>query len=237
MNEAPQKPFRAVLFDLDGTLVDTAPDFLAVLACQCREQGLAPPSRQAVLRTVSAGARALVTLAFGLREGEEGFSQHHRQLLALYGEQIRRSEAVLYPDMAGLLQELEARNIAWGVVTNKPLTYAADLMQGLDLDKRCAALICPEHVSETKPHPEPLLLACRRLGCSPGAAIYVGDHPRDIEAGRRAGMHTAAAAWGYLPASPPIGDWGAGYIVSGASGLARILTGSDASAGQPAIKE
>lgn len=235
MSAATGKHFQAVLFDLDGTLADTAPDFLAVLARQCRDEGIEPPSREAVLSTVSAGARALVTLAFGTGEEVEGFAERHRCLLALYGEQLQRSEARLYPDMAGLLTWLKQRGIAWGVVTNKPLAYAGVLMRQLGLAEQCDVLICPDHVSETKPHPEPLLLACRKLGCGPDTAIYVGDHPRDIEAGQRAGMHTAAAAWGYLPTSPPIGDWGAEHIVTGVAGLNRILEG--APIGQAAIKE
>jgi len=203
----------SVLFDLDGTLVDTAADFAAVLDEMTTVAGIPPVSPEAVHQTVSNGARALVELAFGIGEGDVRFKTLLTRLLALYGEQIPQTQSTLYPGMDQLLSLLEQRGIHWGVVTNKPELYSIPLLRNLGLLERCQTLICPEHVTFTKPHPEPLLLACRQLGCEPSAGVYVGDHPRDISAGQQAGMYTIAAAYGYLPASPPVADWGADMIV------------------------
>lgn len=216
----------AVLFDLDGTLIDTAPDFTAVLHQLCADQGVTPPSASAILATVSSGARALVELAFQLRPGATGFDTLFQALLNAYAEQLQNTRSTLFPGMNELLKTLEQRGVAWGVVTNKPERFSVPLLQSLALDQRCAVLICPDHVSQTKPHPEPLLLACQRLGCLPSQAIYVGDHPRDIEAGNAADMQTIAAAYGYLPTHPPIADWGADHIVGTVTDIQRYLGGN-----------
>jgi phosphoglycolate phosphatase len=205
-------PVASVLFDLDGTLVDTAPDFTAVLHQLCAKQGVVPPSDDAILATVSSGARALVELAFGLGPDAQGFDTLFQSLLNDYMTQLQTTKSLLFADMDGLLTELERNGIPWGVVTNKPERFSIPLLQKLQLEHRCSVLICPDHVSQTKPHPEPLLLACDRLGCAPADSVYVGDHPRDIEAGNAAGMRTIAASYGYLPPHPDIGDWGADHI-------------------------
>ena len=203
----------SMLFDLDGTLVDTAADFAAVLDEMTRSAGVPAVSSGAVHQTVSNGARALVELAFGINEEDPHFKELHKTLLALYGERIPQTRSTLYPGMDKLLLLLEERGIQWGVVTNKPEQFSIPLLQSLGIRERCQTLICPEHVTFTKPHPEPLLLACTQLGCQPSAGVYVGDHPRDISAGQQAGMYTIAAAYGYLPPSPPVAQWGANMIV------------------------
>ncbi len=204
----------SVLFDLDGTLVDTAADFAAVLDEMTAAAGIAPVTPESVHQTVSNGARALVELAFGIDEQDVQFKALHTRLLALYGERILQTQSTLYPGMERLLSFLEQRGIHWGVVTNKPEQFSIPLLRSLGLLDRCQTLVCPEHVTFTKPHPEPLLLACRQLGCEPSAGVYVGDHPRDISAGQQAGMYTVAAAYGYVPASPPVSEWGADMIVA-----------------------
>lgn len=214
----------AVLFDLDGTLVDTAPDFTAVLHQLCADQGVNPPSDIAILATVSSGARALVELTFQLAPGARGFDTLHQSLLNAYMEQLQHTRSALYPDMEELLTALERKGIRWGVVTNKPERFSLPLLQKLALEQRCSVLICPDHVSQTKPHPEPLLLACNRLACQPRQAIYIGDHPRDIEAGNAADMLTIAAAYGYLPPAPPIGDWGADHISPSVADIQQYLS-------------
>ncbi len=213
----------AVLFDLDGTLIDTAPDFTAVLHELCADQGVSPPSDSAILATVSSGARALVELAFQLAPGANGFDTLLQTLLNTYAMQLQDTRSALFPDMDEFLTMLENKGIAWGVVTNKPERFSLPLLDKLSLRQRCAVLICPDHVSQTKPHPEPLLLACERLGCAPRRAIYVGDHPRDVEAGNAADMHTIAAAYGYLPAHPPIANWGADYIAETVADIRQYL--------------
>lgn len=214
----------AVLFDLDGTLVDTAPDFTAVLHQLCADQGISPPNDTAILATVSSGARALVELAFQVAPGARGFDTLLQTLLNQYMTQLQNSGSVLFPGMDELLNELERKDILWGIVTNKPERFSVVLLQQLALDKRCAVLICPDHVSQSKPHPEPLLLACERLGLAPQNTVYIGDHPRDIEAGKAAGMPTIAAAYGYLPTSPPVGTWGAEYIATTVADIRHCLS-------------
>ncbi|MGM0633937.1 MAG: HAD family hydrolase [Pseudomonadota bacterium] len=204
----------SVLFDLDGTLLDTAVDFVVVLRQLAREADTTAPDTEQVHHTVSAGARALVTLTLGLQVADPGFDQWHQRLLTIYGEHITRSQARLYDGLEPVLRQLEREDIPWGVVTNKPDRFTQVLMRALSLYDRCAVTVCPEHVQHTKPHPEPLLLACRQLGCSASDSVYVGDHPRDIEAGNAAGMHTAVAAWGYLPAGADPIDWNAERILA-----------------------
>jgi 2-phosphoglycolate phosphatase len=217
----------SVLFDLDGTLVDTAADFAAVLDEMTSAAGIPPVSAEAVHQTVSNGARALVELAFGIDDSDSRFKALHTRLLALYGQRIPQTRSTLYPGMERLLRLLEQRGIHWGVVTNKPEQFSIPLLRSLGLLERCQTLICPEHVTFTKPHPEPLLLGCRQLGCEPSAGVYVGDHPRDISAGQEAGMYTIAAAYGYLPASPPVADWGADMIVTHVNDIADWLVSAD----------
>jgi 2-phosphoglycolate phosphatase len=216
-------PDGCVLFDLDGTLLDTAPDFCAVLHTMTQEMDQAPVPESGVRQTVSNGARALVEMAFGIRPGEARFEPLLQRLLTLYAQQIEASRSALYPGMDELLRYLEAQRIPWGVVTNKALKFSAPLLEAMALHARCSVLICPDHVSRSKPDPEPLLLACQRLGRQPAAGVYVGDHERDISAGRAAGMYTVAAAYGYLAADDPAQRWGADLIIDEAQALTRWL--------------
>ena len=204
----------AVLFDLDGTLVDTAPDFIAVLTRLCRRENVSPPSPAAVHATVSSGARALVSLAFALEPGNGRFQALLTALLDDYERQLLNTRAQLYPQMELLITLLEQHSVPWGVVTNKPERFSRPLLGALGLLQRCPVLVCPDHVGQTKPHPEPLLLACHLTGTKPGRSFYIGDHPRDIEAGKAAGMTTIAAAFGYLPESPDISEWRADLIAN-----------------------
>ena len=213
---------EVVLFDLDGTLLDTAPDFARVLNTLLAEQGFPALPFPRIRATVSHGARALVRLAFGVADGDAGFEPLRTRLLALYEEGLA-VETTPFEGMRPLLGELGHRGIAWGVVTNKPLHLAAPLMAARGFEPAAATLVCPDHVSRTKPDPEPLLLACSQLGCAPASAVYVGDHARDIEAGRRAGMPTVAAAWGYLADDEPVGAWGADAIAQDVAHLASLL--------------
>lgn len=216
-------PNGCVLFDLDGTLLDTAPDFCAVLQTMTDEMGLASIPESRVRQSVSNGARALVEMAFGTRPDDAGFEPLLARLLTLYGQQIGESRALLYPGMDELLRYLEDQRIPWGVVTNKAVRFSAPLLEAMALHTRCAVLVCPDHVSRSKPDPEPLLLACQRLNRSPAAGLYVGDHERDISAGRAAGMYTVAAAYGYLAADDPAQRWGADMIIDDAQALTRWL--------------
>jgi len=202
-----------VLFDLDGTLVDTAADFEHVLRSLCLAEGVAAPSSASVHATVSSGARALLGLAFDNDPANPRFESLLFDLLGRYEQQIKLTRSTLYPGMDRLLLELEQREIPWGVVTNKPERFSKPLLYALGLQSRCSVLVCPDHVTHSKPHPEPLLLACQLLKKQPDCTVYVGDHPRDIIAGKAAGMWTIAAAYGYLPLEPCISEWGADLIV------------------------
>jgi 2-phosphoglycolate phosphatase len=213
---------QAVLFDLDGTLLDTAPDFAAVLNRMLREHDRAPLPFGQIRATVSHGARALVKLAFGIADGEPGFETLRSRLLELY-ESGLAIETTPFDGIRELLAALAARGIAWGVVTNKPHYLAWPLLARMALQPPAAVLICPDHVSRTKPDPEPLLLACKQLGCEPGRSIYVGDHARDIEAGRSAGMRTVAAAWGYLAEDESVLPWGADFVAQDVTALTHLL--------------
>jgi len=216
-------PLKAMLFDLDGTLVDTAADFTAVLNDMTRAAGIAPTPYEAIHQTVSNGARALVKLAFDLNPEDPLFQSHLDTLLGLYRQRIESTQATLYPGMESLLAQMELSGIKWGIVTNKPQLYSRPLLSQLQLLERCATLICPDDVTQTKPHPEPLFLACTQMGLSPETVVYVGDHPRDIEAGNAAGMFTIAVTYGYLPSTPPVDSWGADLIVDRVEEIQQCL--------------
>lgn len=216
-------PPQAVLFDLDGTLVDTAPDFVRVLnAVRLRHDRPALPY-DTVRAVVSAGARAMVQTGFP-EYGPESpeFLALRNEFLDLYARELA-VESRLFDGMAALLAALEGRNIPWGIVTNKPRIYSEPLLAGLALDRRCAVLVCPDDVSRTKPDPEPMLLACRQLAVAPSRTVYVGDHVRDIEAGRNAGMPTVAAAWGYIAPGESADDWEADFRADRVADLGRLL--------------
>lgn len=202
---------KAVLFDLDGTLLDTAPDFANVLNDMLFSRDKPPVAFTDVRQTVSHGARALVELGFGVSEGDEAFPSLLEELLTQY--QARLSEqTALFENMAELLAFLEQRGIAWGIVTNKPAVYTRAILEDLGLAQRCASAVCPDQVQHRKPHPESILLACSEIGCDVMDAIYVGDHRRDIEAGINAGMQTIAAAYGYVGSDDCATDWGADRV-------------------------
>lgn len=213
---------QAVLFDLDGTLLDTAPDFIVVVNTLRQRHGKPPLDHQTIRDTVSNGARALVTLAFQLREGDEQFDTIRQQLLDLYEGHLA-VHTRLFPGLDKLLDWLDQQQLPWGVVTNKPRRYAEPILQQLALAERCSVLVCPDDVRRTKPDPEPLLLACKKLRCFAENAIYLGDHRRDIEAGINAGMKTLAARYGYIDAGDAVEQWRADYIVDNAVDIQPLL--------------
>lgn len=201
----------AVLFDLDGTLLDTARDFHRVINRMLAEAGRPPIAYESLRSQVSNGARAMVCHAFGISHDADAFARLHQQLLDYYAEQLL-IDSTLFPGMHELLDWLDARRIRWGIVTNKPQRFTLPLLAALRLDQRCHSIVCPEDVRRAKPDPEGLLLACQQLQAVPAHSYYVGDHARDIEAGRAAGMRTIAAGWGYLnPGETPL-QWGSDHV-------------------------
>ncbi|WP_309045577.1 HAD-IA family hydrolase [Marinobacter sediminicola] len=211
-----------VLFDLDGTLIDTAPDFIRCLNELRQIDGLPALPAEHIRRSVSNGARAMVRVGFGLEPEHPGYLAKHTAFLDLYEAGVA-VETRLFEGMDSLLQSLEQREIPWGIVTNKPVRFAAPLVQALGLAERCASLVCPDHVTDRKPHPESLLLACQQIGAEPEQAIYVGDHERDIVAGRNARMKTIAVRYGYIEEPETVDLWQADMIADTVNDLAKLL--------------
>ena len=190
---------KAVLFDLDGTLIDTAADFVRIIQQMCRDEQRPVVEAEIIRTQVSEGARAMVQLVYPeLDVTDPVFLAHRQRFLNTYGDNIV-VDTNLFEGMYPLLEELEAHQIPWGIVTNKPRGLSELLLAALNLTERCAVLVCPEDVSKTKPDPEPMYLAAKQLNLEARDIIYVGDHPRDIDAGRNAEMYTILAAYGYLP--------------------------------------
>ena len=213
---------KAVVFDLDGTLVDTAPDFIVSLRLLLEEEGRPSPSDARIRNTVSSGARALVTLGFGIDEGDDDFERLRLRLLTLYTQHLA-DESATFAGIDPLLNWLNNEDIAWGIATNKPAEYALPLLAALQLTPINDCIICPDHVSERKPHPESLHLAARLLNCQTEEIIYVGDHQRDIECGQRANCPTIAAGYGYIGNLDEALSWRADHTVSHAKELQAII--------------
>ena len=202
---------KAVVFDLDGTLLDTAPEFVEVVQALRAEHDLAPLPVEAIRAVVSDGARAMVSLALDITQDDPVFEDRRQRFLDIYATDLGRSTA-LFPGLGSLLDELGTAGIAWGISTNKPSYLTEPLLARLALEPEPVSVVCPDHVNNPKPDPEPLLLNCSQLGCEPQEVIYVGDHLRDIEAGRAAGMYTIAAAYGYIHADDDVMAWGADAV-------------------------
>ena len=213
---------RAVLFDMDGTLLDTAPDFIAVAQAMREARGLPRVPDQQIRDVVSGGARAMVLSAFDVDPASDEFEVLRLEFLDRYQEHCA-VESQLYDGMAQLLSEIEEADLLWGVVTNKPLRFAEPIMHQLGLSSRSAVLVCPDHVSRSKPDPEPMLLACSQLGLPPARTLFVGDDLRDIESGRAAGSRTAAVRYGYIHPDDDPDQWGADLVVSHPLELRAVL--------------
>ena len=202
---------KAVLFDLDGTLADTAPDLGYAVNRMRETRGLQPLPSSATRPVASLGARGLLNAAFGIGPGHPDYDTMREEFLLLYENNICR-ETRLFPGVAELLDALEAQRLRWGVVTNKSERLARLLLDRLRMTSRSACVIGGDSTPHFKPHPAPLLAACRVMHEDAGACIYVGDDRRDVEAGRAAGMRVAAVKWGYLNGSDPE-SWGADWLL------------------------
>jgi phosphoglycolate phosphatase len=217
-----KRSVQTVLFDLDGTLVDSAPD-LAGAANELRQEHGHPALPYKSLRPmVGAGARGMVGLAFGVKPGDAGYEDLKARFLALYAQRLLRSTTV-FEGVWPLLDRLEQHGLGWGIVTNKAYHLALAVSEGVGLHPRAGVLIGGDSTPFAKPHPEPLLEACRRLQADPTTCAYVGDDLRDIQAGRAAGMATLAAGWGYLGQGEPVHEWGADSLLEQPQGLLHWL--------------
>jgi phosphoglycolate phosphatase len=213
---------ECVLFDLDGTLADTAPDLAAALNRVREEEGMAPVGEELTRPVTSQGVRGLLQVGFGLQPEDEGYPLVAQRLLAHYEAAICR-DTRLFEGMDSVISVLENRQIKWGIVTNKHARFTVPLVSALGLEGRTACVVSGDTAARPKPFPDPLLHACVVAGVSPESTAYVGDDIRDIAAGRAACMHTLAAAWGYLGEAEPIEKWGADAIVASPANLLEAL--------------
>jgi N-acetyl-D-muramate 6-phosphate phosphatase len=203
---------EAVLFDLDGTLVDTAPDLVRVLNLLLREEGR-PCMPYAVARNeVSNGALGLIRLGFGGEPAERELQRLRQRFLVLYQRNICINSFIFH-GLSDILSALSEIHLRWGIVTNKPRAFTEPLLQRLGLDRHAACVVSGDSLPQRKPHPAPLQLASRELGLPAERCIYVGDAQRDIEAGHAAGMATVAAAYGYIRPQDDPHAWGAHAVI------------------------
>jgi len=215
---------QAVLFDLDGTLIDTAPEFIHIGLQLRAAAGLAPMSGDIIRQSVSGGAISMVQTALELSATDPHFETWRQQFLTLYEAELGQYSEP-YPGLVELIAELHGAGVSWGVVTNKLERFAAPLMKRMPFDPPAGAVITPDHVAQPKPDPEAILLACKHLGASPKHSLFIGDHLRDIEAGKSAGCYTIAAAYGYLAAEESASLWGADAVALSSKHLADLIRG------------
>jgi phosphoglycolate phosphatase len=212
----------AVLFDLDGTLIDSAPDLAGAANSLRAEHGLEPLPYEQLRPMVGAGARGMVGVAFGVSPGDQRFEPLRDAFLARY-EASMLVRTRVFDDVETMLTGLEEAGISWGIVTNKATRFAVPVAEGIGLVPRAGALVCGDTTPHSKPHPAPLWEAARRLGREPAQCLYVGDDLRDVQAGHAAGMGTLIAAWGYLGQGEPIQSWGADGIIESPRSLLKWL--------------
>jgi phosphoglycolate phosphatase len=207
-----QRSFAGVLFDLDGTLLDTAPDLLAALDRAMQQHGFPPVNKERIRPYISYGARAMVRESLKAAYNDAMHTRILQTMLDHYQAHIAERTR-LFRGMDEVLDTLESRGIIWGVVTNKRKRFTDPLMDALKLARRAACIVSGDTANNSKPHPEPVLLACRQAGIDPSQCLYVGDSAHDIEAGKSAGMTTLIAMYGYLKPGDDVRDWGAdGFI-------------------------
>lgn len=216
----PRRAPRAILFDLDGTLADTAPDLAAAVNLLRHERGLAPTAYELLRPTASAGARGMIGAAFGLQPHDEGFAvlregffDHYEAAIAVH--------STLFPGVQELLDGITEAGLAWGIVTNKPARFTDPLLPLIGLGQ-AGCVVSGDTTPHAKPHPAPLLEAASRLGLAPEQCWYVGDDLRDIQAGQAAAMLTIACGWGYCGATEPR-SWPADYLLDTPHALLNLL--------------
>ncbi|HKB83356.1 MAG TPA: HAD-IA family hydrolase [Burkholderiales bacterium] len=215
-------PLDSTLFDLDGTLADTAPDLGFALNQQRLARGMPELSIDELRTHASSGARGLLHAGFGICPDDSGYVQLRDEFLDLYEQNLSRSSA-LFPGIPALLDAIEQRGMAWGVVTNKSERFTFPLLRALHLLDRATCVICGDTTPHSKPHPAPLIEALSRIRTTAARCIYVGDDERDVQAGHAAGMSVVVVRYGYLGSGRPPEEWGADAFVDSVAELGAIL--------------
>ena len=212
----------AVLFDLDGTLVDSAPDLGAAANTLREAHGLSPLPLERYRPMAGAGARGMLKIAFDMTPDHADFPAMRERFFDVFEARANRSTSV-FPDIAALLESIQDLGLSWGIVTNKATRFTEPLVRSMPLLQSAGAVVCGDTTAHSKPHPAPLVEAARRMEVDPQSCIYVGDDERDIQAGRAAGMATVAAAWGYLGQNASVPEWGADAVIHSPFDLLALL--------------
>ncbi len=209
---------KGVFFDLDGTLVDTAPDMALALNLQLEAHGKSTLDYEVIRPWVSHGAAALIKLAFNIAPTDKDFEGYRQEYLDIYSNNLC-IKSRLFPYIDKLLGYFESNSIKWGVVTNKPEFLALPLLTSLGLKDRAASIVCGDTIKPSKPSPVPLFLACNQAQLPSNQCIYIGDAERDIQAAKAASQFSIAANYGYLTEKDNIREWGAEFIVNNSKDL------------------
>ncbi|MEZ0152200.1 MAG: HAD family hydrolase [Candidatus Reddybacter sp.] len=204
--------YQAVLFDLDGTLLDTAPDFTTSINLILKRHQRPTLTENDIRAIITHGSAGLLSHTFHCNEGDANFETLREEFLDIYFAHLAQ-KTCLFPGLEKLLEALGQRDIPWGIVTNKPRRFTRAILEGIALQPAPQSVVCPDDVTHNKPHAEPVLLACEQLGVAPRNTVFIGDHLRDIESGRNAGTATIAAAFGYIDENERPQDWGADHLV------------------------
>jgi N-acetyl-D-muramate 6-phosphate phosphatase len=224
MSWRPAGKLRAILFDLDGTLADTAPDLGYALNSQRLARGLPELPIGELRKQASSGARGLLETGFGIRPGDAGYLEMRDEFLDIYEKNLSRSSAP-FPGIPALLNLIEKKGLVWGIVTNKAERFTLPLLRALDLLDRAACVVCGDTTPHAKPHPAPMLEAMSITGTNASQCLYIGDDERDVQAAHAADMQAVVVRYGYLGNATPPEQWGANLIVDSPAELGSILFG------------
>lgn len=211
-----------ILFDLDGTLVDTAPDLGYALNLQRERHGLTTLPEQVIRPYASHGSRGLLSIGFSLQPEDASFPEMREEYLSIYDQVFTRSP-VLFDGFAEVLVEIERKRVPWGIVTNKPRRFSEPLIKAIGLDQRVSCLVCGDDAPRPKPYPDTLFMACKMASINPEDCTYVGDAERDVQAGKAAGMKTVIALFGYIAQSDKPAEWGADAMIKHPADLLNFM--------------
>ncbi len=214
LNAKTTSPLHAILFDLDGTLLDTSTDLMNACNALLQQHHKKPWPHEILINHLESGSRSLLTTTFKLDANSPTYLELRKEFFSYYEEIIHTNcQAYLYPGILDWLHQIKIQNILWGVVTNKPKRFATPLMQNDLFPQTYSTLICPEDVNAVKPSPKPVLTACELIQCIPQNTLFVGDHERDIISGKQAGTMTCAALYGHIPKESDPTTWQADLYI------------------------